>query len=204
MSAFQQSKPSVLKVILVGESGIGKSSIISRFCEENFNEYQQITLSSVFHSKKIQIPDSDSYITFNIWDTVGHEKYRSVTKMFFKDVQAIIFVYDITNEDSFNQVIDYWHKVSVEHCPEEIMLIVVGNKSDLENKRVISKEMGKNYAKKIDALFFEVSARSGQGIEKVFNKIAKKFGNKMNPLYEHEGESMTLDSTKPNKQSCGC
>ena len=206
MSVFQENKSPKVKVILVGETAVGKSSIITQYCKNTFDINQTPTTSCFFCSKEIQIPKTTSSLLLNIWDTAGNERYHSLTKIFFKDAQIILFIYDITNKDSFNEINDYWYNISLTHCREERILILVGNKNDLDNKREVSKEKGLNYAKNIDALFFEVSALNGNGIKELFDKIAIKYGKKIKLLEGFESESITLKETdnKVIKRQCFC
>ena len=96
------NEPESIKVVLVGESGVGKTSIIQQFTSGQFDPHRETSLSAQFVSKTVKIKELDKEIKFDIWDTVGQEKYRSLAKIFYKDAKAIIFVYDITTEYSFN------------------------------------------------------------------------------------------------------
>ena len=98
-----------IKVVLLGESGVGKTSIISQFTTHTFDPHRETSLSAQFISKTTEFPDLGQSIKFDIWDTVGQEKYRSLAKIFYKDARVIIFVYDITTANSFQSIKDYWY-----------------------------------------------------------------------------------------------
>ena len=109
------------KVVLLGESGVGKTSIISRFIHDIFNKEVLTSTSSSFVSKEIVFKEyQNQAINFVIWDTAGQEKYRSLTKLFYKDSSIIILVYDITNEASFNEIKNYWYEQLKENSPTDI------------------------------------------------------------------------------------
>ena len=104
------------KIVLLGETGVGKTCIINRFTKEDFEDAKFPTQGASFNSKIIQLDESnDSYIKLVIWDTAGQEKYRSLSKLFYKDANAAILVYDITNKKSFNEIKDYWYN-QIKEC----------------------------------------------------------------------------------------
>ena len=109
------------KVVIIGESGVGKTCIISRFINDTFNPGQVPTLSASFVEKNIEFKEYDGkIIKFLIWDTAGQERFRSIGKIFYNDAKAIIMVYDITNEKSFEEIKNYWYNQILEHSPKDI------------------------------------------------------------------------------------
>ena len=109
------------KVVIIGESGVGKTCIISRFINDTFNPGQVPTLSASFVEKNIEFKEYDGKILkFLIWDTAGQERFRSIGKIFYNDAKAIIMVYDITNEKSFEEIKNYWYNQILEHSPKDI------------------------------------------------------------------------------------
>jgi small GTP-binding protein len=109
------------KVVIIGESGVGKTCIISRFINDTFNPGQVPTLSASFVEKNIEFKEYDGKaIKFLIWDTAGQERFRSIGKIFYNDAKAIIMVYDITNEKSFEEIKNYWYNQILEHSPKDI------------------------------------------------------------------------------------
>ena len=160
------------KVVLLGESGVGKTSIISQFIDQDFQEDLQSSTGGTFSSKSF-IYGGGKILKFEIWDTAGQERYRSLTKMFYKDANAAVLVYDITRKITFEELQSYWVEQIKESAPQNILLAVVANKSDLEEEDVDEGE-ARNYANELGALFCTTSAKSRHGIDDLFLQIARK------------------------------
>ena len=173
----------VLKVVLIGESGSGKTSIIQRFSYNLFDQNCASSISSQYISKVIDLKDINQSLKFDIWDTAGQEKYRSMAKLFYKDAKIILFVYDITSLNSFNELKNYWISQVKENCEPNILFGVVANKSDLYNIQQVPKEEGQKLADEIGAIFQTTSAKSGMGINNLFNNIARKY---LDPAYDYQ------------------
>ena len=161
------------KVIFVGDSSVGKSCIINRYINDSFQN-QVVTLGCNSLLKTITI---DKYnIKFDIWDTAGMEKFRSLNAQFYKDANIVILVYEIINLNSFNSIKDYWYKDIIENSNKNIILGLIGNKSDLYlDKEEVSEEEARNYAKEINAIFKLTSALNGNGINELFEILAKEY-----------------------------
>ena len=164
------------KVVLLGEAGVGKTSIISRYINDEFDENSKSNLNAQFNRKTIPIGD-DKEITLDIWDTAGQEKYRAISRIYYKDASAVILVYSITNKKSLEEIKNYWHLEVVQSGPSDIVFAVAGNKSDLYQQRQISYKEGKKFAKNIEGIFAEISAKDYSGIDELFEKIGKKIMN---------------------------
>ncbi len=175
MSKNQKIKneaPIPCKLILVGESGVGKTSIISRYLN-CYQEKTESTLGAYFSNKKIII---DGYqINFEIWDTAGQEQYRSINNLFYRDAQICLLVYDITNKVSFNNVKDYWYESVKENGIEGIIFGVAGNKCDLYEEEEVNENEGKEFSDSIDACFKLTSAKSNTSIDEIFLMLGEKF-----------------------------
>jgi small GTP-binding protein len=169
------SEPESIKVVLVGESGVGKTSIISQFTSKKFDLHRETSLSAQFISKTVNFQDLGKEIKFDIWDTVGQEKYRSLAKIFYKDAKVIVFVYDITTEYSFNELKNYWYEETRSNTDGSPILAVVGNKIDLYKEQKVSNNDGKEFAEKIGAIFQTTSAQSDSGISTLFDNIGKTY-----------------------------
>ena len=178
-----EEDPIPVKVVLLGESGVGKTSIISQFTANKFNPRCPTSVSAQFISKIIKFPQYNKSIKFDIWDTVGQEKYRSLAKIFYKDALIIIFVYDITTEFSFTAIKDFWFKETNENADNEPILALVANKVDLYKDEKITNDMGKAYADEINAIFQNTSALSNSGIDKLFENLGNKF---LNPDFDYK------------------
>ena len=138
--------PESVKVVLLGESAVGKTSIISQYTTKKFNPRCSTSVSAQFISKTLDFPEFEKSLKFDIWDTVGQEKYRSLAKIFYRDAKVIIFVYDITKEYSFNALKDYWYKETI-NCTEGTPLFAVAaNKSDLYTEQTVNNKDGREFA----------------------------------------------------------
>ena len=161
------------KVVLIGEANVGKTSIIAQFINNIFDEDYLASVSCQFSRKTISFEDNKS-ITFDIWDTAGQEKYRSLAKIFYKDAKAVILVYDITNKKSFEEMMSYWYKEVLDTNKNNMVYAVAANKSDLYEQQKVSDEEGEQFAKSINAIFMSTSAKNDSGIQVLFENIGRK------------------------------
>ena len=173
------------KVVLVGESGVGKTSIIKQFTAHSFDPDCQASISSQFSSKVVNINDTKKAIRFDLWDTAGQEKYRSLAKIFYKDARIIIFVYEITNKKSFEGLQNYWYQQVNSSCLPNVIFALVGNKNDLYNISEVNEEEAMKWADSIGAIFQTTSALSNTGIDVLFQLVGKKF---LNPNFDYKSE----------------
>ena len=165
------------KVVLIGKSGVGKTSIISRYTTNVFKESLMTTPGANFTTKQVEFPQYKKTIKFEIWDTAGQERYRSLAKVFYNNASACILVYDITNKDTFDDLINYWVPEIKENTPKDIILALAGNKSDKYDKTEVSEEEGKSLAKEIKSIYMRTSAKLNSSIDELFNAIGNKFLN---------------------------
>ena len=166
------------KVVLLGKSGVGKTSIISRYTTNVFKESLMTTPGANFITKKVNFPKANKTVRIQIWDTAGQESFRSITRSYYKNSTCAFIVYDITYKRSFDNVI-IWLKECKDLCYKNILICLVGNKLDLEDKRQVSYEEGKNFADENDLLFFETSARDGNNIKEIFMESANLLVDKI-------------------------
>ena len=163
------------KVILVGETGVGKTGIIYRYVNNSFNYDTMSTITASFQEKTITLNDDNkTKVKFTIWDTCGQEKYRDLAGIFFKDAKAVILVYDSTTKNTFKEIKNYWYNKVKENTDEDIVLAVASNKMDLFDKEEVSEEEGMAYADEINAIFMMTSAYTGGGINELFENIGMK------------------------------
>ena len=169
------NEPESIKVVLLGESGVGKTSIISQFTTNKFNPRCPTSVSAQFISKTVDFPELGQSIKFDIWDTIGQEKYRSLAKIFYKDAKVIILVYDITTEFSFNGLKEFWYNETKDNTDSTPIYAVVANKVDLYVEQTVSNSDGQEFADEIGAIFQTTSALSDSGINTLFENIGKKY-----------------------------
>ena len=190
------SEPNVtFKILTIGESGVGKTSIITQFIDQTFQEDQQSTTGGTFSTKSV-ICDGGKILKFEIWDTAGQEKYRSLTKMFYKDANAAVMVYDVTRKDSFEELKNYWASQIKESSPENIILAIAANKSDLIEQEVVDEENARNFAKEIGAIFVSTSAKNSEGINSLFEEIAKKYTGASKITIKEDGDDQPVEEQK--------
>lgn len=156
------------KVVLLGNSGVGKTSISHQYVRNDFIPLKEPTIGAAFLTKKHIINNVE--FTLEIWDTAGQERYRSLTPMYYRGAHFAIIVYDITNSRSLNEA-KRWVKEIKEIHNAKCIIILVGNKCDLVNKRQIKKDYVENYCKEQNILFIEVSAKSGNNVNKLFETL---------------------------------
>lgn len=162
------------KVVLLGQTAVGKTCLISRFVSNIFLQNFVPTLGGTFHSKEIKYETIKKRIKLEIWDTAGQEKYRSITKMYYKDASAAIIVYDITRRDTFEEIKNFWIDEVKENAPEGLLIFIVGNKSDYYEYEEVPKKEAEDFAKSIKSEFKETSAKEGTGVEELFYEIGLK------------------------------
>ncbi|KAI6240671.1 Ras family protein [Aphelenchoides fujianensis] len=159
------------KVVMLGDSGVGKTSILLRFDGQGFTSCMSPTLTASFLSAKIRLEDAE--VELSIWDTAGQERFRSMLPMYTRNAVAAIFVYDMTRYDSFRHL-DQWFNEMTRNVPSRLVYIVMANKSDLATARVVSESEGREYAASKGALYVETSALNGRGIELGVREIAEQ------------------------------
>ena len=194
------AKNNAIKVILVGDSGTGKTNLITVAAGFEFNSNSLTTTSCSYVQKIVKI-DENAY-KINLWDTIGQEKYRSLTKIFLKDSKIVIFVYDITKRESFESL-SYWKKIIDEILGPGPKLAVVGNKNDLYYDEQVKEEEGEEYANKIGAKFLLTSAKNDpKGFIKFIDQLVLEYLGNNNDESERI-ESVVINRI-PKKKLMGC
>ncbi|OHT00815.1 small GTP-binding protein [Tritrichomonas foetus] len=159
-----------LKVVLVGDTKVGKSCILSRFVQGTFDRDMPATIGAAFLTKVITTPNGN--VRLQLWDTAGQEKFRSLAPMYYRSAAVAVLVYDVTSKDTL-EGLEAWAAEIADKAPHNIKLAVIGNKIDLEDERAVSTQLGKDFAEQLNAsLFQETSAKTGDGINEIFNQIA--------------------------------
>ena len=198
----------MVKVIIIGDSSVGKTNIMNKYLKNEFLEDSKATVGVEFGSKLFKIEGHN--IKAQIWDTAGEEKYKAITGAYYKGSKGAFVVYDITRKESFDSV-DRWINDLKSTGDSKMTIILIGNKCDLEDKREVPKEKGEEKARSFGCAFLETSALSGNNIEKGFemmiSEIFKKFGNESIDeevlVSVERGEELKLDKKEEQKKK-GC
>ena len=159
------------KVVLIGDGGVGKTCIISRFISNEFDKEVESTDGASYGTKELELPKLNKKINLDIWDTAGQERYKSLTKFFYKDAQIIIMVYDITKKLTFENIKNQWYKEIQELSGKNFILGIAGNKSDLYESEEVPEKEAREYAKSINAVYSLTSAQNNTGIKQLFEDV---------------------------------
>ena len=199
----------MFKVVLVGDSFVGKTNIMSKYIKNEFHEDSKATVGVEFGSKQFTI--EGHLIKAQIWDTAGQERYKAITSAYYKGAKGAFIVYDITRKQSFESV-EKWVNDVTAVADQKITIILIGNKSDLEDQRQITKEQGQEKANKLELAFLETSALSGENLDKAFdmmmNEVYKKCHEEM--LAEGDvdiiegGKDISLENKKVEEKKTCC
>ena len=199
----------MVKVVIVGDSGVGKTNIMSKYLKNEFHEDSKATVGVEFGSKQFNIQGHQ--VKAQIWDTAGQERYKAITSAYYKGAKGAFIVYDISRKNTFDSI-SRWVSDITATADKKITLILIGNKSDLEDQRQVTKEQGEEKAKEFGLAFLETSASSGDNLEKAFslmiNEVYKKcqediVGETEDNVVD-QGKDITLDKAKgkPDKKKC--
>ena len=195
-----------VKLMIIGETRTGKTSLISRYCKNEFSgSVYMSTMGIDFQIKNLEM--NSKKIRLQIWDTAGQERFRNIAKNYFQSSDGFVIVYDIANLESF-QTLDYWVEEIKSNYQELSKMILVGNKCDIIQERQVKKEEGKEYAKKKNMKFYEVSAKDGTNVNKAFDTLLKDILNSYSPseLMKKRGSKMHSVPilVQPQKKSSCC
>ena len=198
---FKKESDNDLKMILVGSSGVGKTNLINSLIDEKFQAITLATSSSTYVVKKIMI--NDKLYEVEIWDTAGQEKFYSLTKIFIKGAKLVIFVYDITQRKTFEEI-DHWINTVNEVLEEKPVIGLAGNKKDLYLKEEVINEEGNEKAKEIGAIFRLTSAKEGFGISDLFEELLYEYIKKVESgeIKPHKSYNLEKGNTNKKKKCC--
>lgn len=169
-----ESLDHVFKILLIGDAGVGKSSILLQFTDGLFNEAQQSTIGVDFKVKIVDAMDSNGRpkrVKVTIWDTAGQERFRTLTSSYYRGAQGIVLVYDVARQETFDSL-DQWLSEVDQYSTGEVVKLLVGNKVDQE--RVVEREFANEWARSRGMLFLEASAKTKDGIAQVFSELVMK------------------------------
>ena len=169
------SKVPGCKVVLLGDSGVGKTCIISRYISGSFDENSATTNGASYCSKNVAYDQLGKNLLLDVWDTAGQERYKALTKFFYKDAAVCILVYDITREDSYNNLKSYWYQQLRENSDKNIVIGIAGNKCDLYENEAVKESDARQWAQEIGAVFELTSAQNNTGINELFQAVGYKY-----------------------------
>ena len=191
------TEPSItFKILTIGESGVGKTCVLRRFVENKFLKNHLATIGIDFKTKTLNINNQE--IKLKIWDTAGQERFRNITTQYYKGADGIVLVYDVTDEASYEKIREWMEQILSNTQKEEIGLVLLGNKCDMEPRNV-TEEQGNKMAGELGINYFETSALSGQGINDAFEQLTRDIMKKKG-VGEGNGEG-GLDLKKVKKKN---
>ena len=190
-----------IKIMLIGDSTVGKTSLIRKYCENEFSETYITTVGIDFQIKYLDI--NNKKIKLQIWDTAGQERYQTVAKNYFNSSNGFIIVYDIAQRSTFDSVYNWVEQIK-ELAPSHIKIVIFGNKTDLNSNRVIKIKEGKELGEKFNFKFFETSAKTGQNLNEGFEYLVKEILGDIDPVKRSrkEGKKLINKNQKDKKSSC--
>ena len=190
-----EDEPPLYKILLLGDSTVGKTCFLLRYTDDTFLDLHMATIGLDYRLKTM-ILDDQRIVKVQLWDTAGQDKFRAITRNYYKGARGIILIYDITNIKSYDNIKKWINEIK-EEISEQVTIVLIGNKIDNEGERKISKEQGEKLANDYNVAFFETSAKTGQGInESVFYLVQKIVD--ADPETKKRGKNLKIKTKKKN------
>ena len=190
------------KILLLGDCAVGKSCLLLRYCENSFQESHLATIGLDFRLKTITL-ENNRKIRIQIWDTAGEDRFRSITRNYYKGAHGIVLIYDVTDQQSFQHIKDWVDKIK-EESKEGVIIYLVGNKIDLIDKRIITNADGNKLAEEIKIKYYETSAKDSIGVNEVFENLVKDMDNFYSEQHQEEMETIHIDKKDKKKRKLRC
>lgn len=194
----------LFKLLLIGDSGVGKSCLLLRFADDTYTESYISTIGVDFKIRTIELDGKT--IKLQIWDTAGQERFRTITSSYYRGAHGIIVVYDVTDQESFNNVKQWLQEID-RYASENVNKLLVGNKCDLTTKKVVDYTTAKEYADQLGIPFLETSAKNATNVEQAFMTMAAEIKNRMGPVTSPADNkpNVRINSSTPVKPAgSGC
>jgi Ras-related protein Rab-18 len=210
ISGMAAAAPLAFKLLLVGDSGVGKSSILLRFTDGEFDDEQPVTIGVDFRQRRLNLQGTECALT--LWDTAGQEKFRSLTSSYYRGTHGVCLVYDSTSRTSFENLERWLDEARLYCSSEDVVMLLVGNKIDRSDHRQVSENEGTAFAAKHGMLFIECSAKTQVGIQQVFEELVRKILERPR-LWDPDAQKrsqgaspsggVSLDGGDENEGACG-
>ncbi|CAD8183747.1 unnamed protein product [Paramecium pentaurelia] len=195
----------LVKVIVIGDSGVGKTNILSQFCDAKFSITHMATLGVDFKIKTIDVDGKK--LKLQIWDTAGQERFRNITKTYYKGAQGVILSYSVIDRQSFQNVDGWLRSIQENTNSSDVQLVLVGNKADMSAERQVTLEEGKKLSQQFNIPFFETSAKSNLNINETFHNLAQRIIQTLSKMQANDDkQNLNLKTPqpkdKPKNESC--
>jgi len=184
-----------LKLVLIGDSGVGKTSLLLRFADDHFTESFVSTLGVDFRDRLVNT--GDKFVKLQIWDTAGQDRFKTITNAFYRSAQGVILVFDVTSMETYEHV-EEWLSDGARNAPEGVPKMLVGNKADLADERKVEVEMAESMAERLGMPYVETSAKNSTNVDAAFITMAKS------ALTFAEAHGFPTKETLEAKKSCAC
>ena len=190
----------LFKLLLIGDSGVGKSCLLLRFAEDSFTDSYLSTIGVDFKIRTIQLEDKT--VKLQIWDTAGQERFRTIAAAYYRGAHGIIMVYDVTDGETFSNVKGWLQEIE-RYASEDVKKLIIGNKSDLVEKKVIEYSVAKEFADNLSIPFIETSARDATNVEEAFNLMAKTIKDDVDSQPEEASNGTKASTVTPGRSLNG-
>lgn len=194
-----EMRPRLQRIVTIGDTCVGKTSIITRLVHSRFNENEKSTVGAMFvlHQEKVD----EETVEMQIWDTAGQERFKSLGPIYYRGAAAAVIVFDLTAQQSFNKVTEWLSDFS-DVAGRDCAVLVLGNKSDLADERQVSRDDAEQLARKIDALYYETSALTGSGIREAFAALAAELKKRGRKEMNTESQDLEAKEGAPKDKKC--